>query len=107
MRRDDAILQAGRDRLRPILMTATTTTVGLIPLAFGTSGAGGVYYFPLARTIIGGLLSSTVVTLIVLPYVNIGVENLARWLRRVWGISRPRRAAEAGPAASPAEPARV
>jgi HAE1 family hydrophobic/amphiphilic exporter-1 len=83
-------------------MTATTTTVGLIPLAFGTSGAGGVYYFPLARTIIGGLLSSTVVTLIVLPYVNIGVENVARWLRRVWGVSRPRRAAETGREAAPA-----
>jgi HAE1 family hydrophobic/amphiphilic exporter-1 len=107
MRRDDAILQAGRDRLRPILMTAATTTVGLIPLAFGTSGAGGVYYFPLARTIIGGLLSSTVVTLIVLPYINIGVENFAGWLGRIWATSRPRRAAEAGQLTPPAEPAGV
>ncbi len=107
MRRDDAILQAGRDRLRPILMTAATTTVGLIPLAFGTSGAGGVYYFPLARTIIGGLISSTVVTLIVLPYMNIGVENFAGLLRRIWSTSRPRRAAEAGRLTPPAEPAGV
>jgi HAE1 family hydrophobic/amphiphilic exporter-1 len=107
MRRDDAILQAGRDRLRPILMTATTTTVGLIPLAFGTSGAGGVYYFPLARTIIGGLLSSTVVTLIVLPYVSIGVENVALWLRRVWRGSRPRGAADADPEVCSADPARA
>ncbi|MFQ5878446.1 MAG: efflux RND transporter permease subunit, partial [Acidobacteriota bacterium] len=102
MRREDAILKAGRDRLRPILMTATTTTVGLIPLAFGGSGVGGVYYYPMARTIIGGILSSTVLTLIVLPFVTVGVENLGTWARGLWASSRPRRLGAA--AAAPAEP---
>ena len=88
VRREDAILQAGRDRLRPILMTAATTTVGLLPLAIGSSGVGGAYYYPMARTLIGGLLSSTILTLIVLPYINLTVENMANWVRRVWIRSR-------------------
>ena len=87
MPRDEAILQAGRDRLRPILMTAITTVVGLIPLAVGTTGVGGVYYYPLARTVIGGLLSSTVLTLVVLPYINLGIEAATLWLGRIWNFS--------------------
>ncbi|MCZ6696250.1 MAG: efflux RND transporter permease subunit [Acidobacteria bacterium] len=88
VRREEAILQAGRDRLRPILMTATTTTVGLLPLAIGSSGVGGAYYYPMARTIIGGLLCSTILTLIVLPYINLMVEDVANWMGRVWRRSR-------------------
>jgi len=62
---------AGRDGLRPILMTALTTILGLLPLALGKRGVGGwAYYYPLARTVMGGLLSSTLLTLIVLPYIN-------------------------------------
>jgi HAE1 family hydrophobic/amphiphilic exporter-1 len=89
MARDEAIIAAGRDRLRAILMTASTTVVGLVPLAFGGAGIGGIYYFPLARTIMGGLISSTVLTLIVLPYICIGVEGAARWMGRVWAASAP------------------
>jgi hypothetical protein len=48
-----------------------------------------------------------VVTLIVLPYVSIGVENVALWLRRVWRGSRPRGAADADPAVCSADPARA
>jgi len=89
--RDEAILRTGRERLRPILMTATTTIVGLIPLAVGNSGLGGwCYYYPLARTVIGGLISSTILTLVVLPYVLIGVEETAAWARRVWSASARR-----------------
>ncbi|HXH28308.1 MAG TPA: efflux RND transporter permease subunit, partial [Candidatus Polarisedimenticolia bacterium] len=82
--RDEAILRTGRDRMRAILMTASTTIVGMIPLAVGRTGVGGIYYYPLARTIMGGLISSTLLTLVVLPYINIGVEGLAAWLLRVW-----------------------
>jgi HAE1 family hydrophobic/amphiphilic exporter-1 len=93
--REEAILRAGRDRLRPILMTALTTVLGLLPLALGRSGVGGwAYYYPLARTVMGGLISSTVLTLVVLPYVNYGVENMALWARRVWSGSTPRAAAQ-------------
>src|SRR5512132_2077805 len=87
--RDEAILAAGRDRLRAILMTATTTVVGLIPLAIGGSKVGGIYYYPLARTVMGGLISSTLLTLLVLPYITIGVEGIAHWMRRLWRLSSP------------------
>src|SRR5262245_47486921 len=88
--RDEAILQAGRDRLRAVLMTALTAIVGLIPLALGRSTLGGdIFYYPLARTVIGGLASSTVLTLIVLPYINLGVEAVARWALNLWRASGP------------------
>jgi hydrophobic/amphiphilic exporter-1 (mainly G- bacteria), HAE1 family len=90
--REEAILAAGRDRLRPVLMTAATTILGLMPLAIGGSHVGGLLYFPLARTVMGGLLSSVVLTLVVLPYVTLGVEGFAAWLRGLWTGSDPRRA---------------
>lgn len=89
MPREEAIVRAGRDRLRAILMTATTTIVGLLPMAAGASGVGDIYYFPLARTVMGGLVSSTILTLIVLPYINLGVEAAAAWMARVWRASSP------------------
>jgi HAE1 family hydrophobic/amphiphilic exporter-1 len=88
--RDEAIIQAGRDRMRPILMTATTTIIGLLPLAIGGSRVGGLFYYPLARTVMGGLISSALFTLLVLPYLTIGVEALARWFKRIWATSGPR-----------------
>ena len=68
--RADAILQGGRERMRPILMTAATAILGLVPLAVGTSGVGGAYYYPLARTVIGGLTTSTVLTPVCLKRVK-------------------------------------
>jgi len=85
-----AILRAGRDRLRPILMTAATTIIGLLPLAVGSANVSGLLYYPMARTVMGGLMSSVVLTLVVLPYISLGVEGVARWSRRVWGSSAPR-----------------
>jgi HAE1 family hydrophobic/amphiphilic exporter-1 len=91
--REEAILLAGRDRLRPILMTALTTVLGLLPLALGKTGLGGwAYYYPLARTVMGGLISSTALTLIVLPYISYGVESLSLWMGRTWRAGAPRRA---------------
>jgi len=63
-----AIEEAGRRRLRPILMTASTTVLGLAPLAIGL-GEGGEAQAPLARAVIGGLLSSTLITLVFVPVV--------------------------------------
>jgi HAE1 family hydrophobic/amphiphilic exporter-1 len=94
--RDEAILQAGRDRLRAVLMTAATTILGLLPMAFGSATVGDLFYFPLARTVMGGLISSTFLTLLVLPYVNLGVEGAAAWLRRMWVGSRPAEALAPG-----------
>lgn len=89
MPRDQAIIQAGRDRLRPVLMTALTTLLGLLPLAFGGAAVGDLFYYPLARTVMGGLMSSSVLTLIVLPYITLGVEGFAAWLRGLWAGSAP------------------
>jgi len=81
---EEAILQAGRDRLRPILMTAVTTIIGLLPLAIRGPNTAGIFYYPLARTVMGGLMSSSILTLLVLPYINLGVEGVANWFRRLW-----------------------
>ncbi len=64
----DAIEEAGRRRLRPILMTALTTMLGLLPLALGI-GEGGEAQAPMARAVIGGLCSSMLITLVVIPVV--------------------------------------
>jgi HAE1 family hydrophobic/amphiphilic exporter-1 len=64
----EAIEEAGRRRLRPILMTAMTTMLALVPLALGL-GEGGEAQAPLARAAIGGLLSSTLITLVLIPTV--------------------------------------
>jgi HAE1 family hydrophobic/amphiphilic exporter-1 len=85
MPRDQAIVVAGRDRLRPILMTVATTIVGLAPLAMGTTqvGGDGPPYYPMARAIIGGLAFSTVVSLLVVPALYIYFDSLAAWGRKV------------------------
>ena len=64
----DALKQAGRVRLRPILMTTATTVLGLMPMAFGL-GAGNELRRPMALTVIGGLITSTALTLLVIPAV--------------------------------------
>ena len=89
--RNEAIVQAGRDRLRPILMTVATTIVGLAPLAISTTqvGGDGPPYFPMARAIIGGLAFSTLVSLFVVPALYAYFDTLAAWGRKVMRTSRP------------------
>ncbi len=89
MNRSDAILRGCRERFRPILMTATTTIVGLFPLAVGTSGMFELRYFPLARTVMGGLAASTVLSLIVLPTYYELFDDLAQYLKRMWYSTEP------------------
>jgi hypothetical protein len=64
----EAIEEAGRRRIRPILMTTLTTVLGLLPLALAL-GEGGEAQAPLARAVIGGLLSATLITLVFVPVV--------------------------------------
>jgi HAE1 family hydrophobic/amphiphilic exporter-1 len=89
MSRREAIVQGGKDRMRPILMTAGTTVLGLIPLALGTTqiGGDGPPYFPMARAIIGGLTFSTVVTLVVLPSIYIILDDIRIWGQRIAVLS--------------------
>ncbi|MBS4201111.1 efflux RND transporter permease subunit [Bacillus sp. FJAT-49732] len=75
----EAILEAGSTRLRPILMTAIATIGALIPLAIGAEGGGGMISKGLAITVIGGLTSSTLLTLIIVPIVY---EILSKMLKK-------------------------
>ena len=68
MRTHDALTEAGRRRLRPILMTTLTTILGLLPLALGI-GEGSDAQAPLARAVVGGLTGSTLITLVLIPAV--------------------------------------
>ncbi len=91
--RNKAIVVAGRDRLRPILMTVATTIVGLTPLAMGTTqiGGDGPPYYPMARAIIGGLAFSTAVSLLIVPALYIYFDDLAAWTRKVMRTARQSR----------------
>ncbi len=70
-----AVLAGARSRLRPILITTATTALGLVPMAMGI-GEGSETQTPLARTVIGGLLFSTILTLILIPVIFIVLESL-------------------------------
>jgi HAE1 family hydrophobic/amphiphilic exporter-1 len=62
------VMEGGRTRLRPILITALTTILALLPLALGL-GSGGETWSPMARSVIGGLVASTFITLLVIPVI--------------------------------------
>jgi len=72
----EAVIEGASRRLRPILMTALATIFALIPMALGLTGGGGFISQPLAVVVIGGLVSSTFLTLIVLPVLYVLVEGL-------------------------------
>ncbi len=90
----EATIQAGKTRLRPILMTTIATIVGLLPMALGI-GEGSETNLPLARAVIGGLAISTVFTLFLIPALYITFERLSR--RRAESAA-PRTAGAAGAA---------
>jgi multidrug efflux pump subunit AcrB len=73
MGREDALMAAGRARLRPILMTTFALIAGMLPVAIG-AGEGGEFYQPLAIAIIGGTITSTMLTLLVVPTFYDSVE---------------------------------
>jgi len=79
----DAIVEAGQKRLRPILMTTFAMIGAMVPLAFGT-GAGHEGNAPMALAIIGGLVSSTFLTLIVIPAIYRIFYPMDRWLRKYY-----------------------
>jgi HAE1 family hydrophobic/amphiphilic exporter-1 len=78
---NEAILEGGPTRLRPILMTTITTILGLVPLALGI-GEGSEIQIPLAVTVIGGLILSTILTLIVIPVLYSIADDLGRRIKR-------------------------
>ncbi len=80
--RTEAILEAGLRRFRPILMTALTTIFGLLPMAMGNASLIGIPYAPLGRTIIGGLISSTFLTLLIVPIAYSYFDDLRIFMQR-------------------------
>jgi HAE1 family hydrophobic/amphiphilic exporter-1 len=86
MDRREAILRAGRTRLRPILMTTAAMIAGMLPLALGL-GEGAEQRAPMAHALIGGLLTSTVLTLVVVPVMYTLLDDLPALLRRLRRVS--------------------
>jgi multidrug efflux pump subunit AcrB len=90
-----ALLEAGQVRLRPILMTTAAMIGGMLPLALGI-GEGGETQAPMGRAIIGGVVTSTLLTLVVVPVIFTYLDRYAEWLK---ARRAARRAALAAPAA--------
>ncbi|SDY67395.1 hydrophobic/amphiphilic exporter-1, HAE1 family [Micromonospora pattaloongensis] len=104
----EAVVEGGRRRLRPILMTAIATIFALLPMAFGLTGEGGFISQPLAIVVIGGLISSTLLTLVLVPTLYTMVERTKERIRdRRRGPGRHAAPSAAEPAPSAAEPAAV
>jgi len=76
-----AIVTAGPERLRPILMTSAAMVLGMLPTAV-SHGEGSEFRAPMAIAVIGGVVSSTLLSLIVVPVFYLAIENLKRWLPR-------------------------
>jgi len=89
--RDQALAEAGRHRLRPILMTTTTTVLGLVPMLIHHPTLAGIYYHSIAIVITGGLATATLVTLVFLPAAYSILEDFSLTARRTWRKLAPRR----------------
>ncbi len=86
-RRSRALMQAGLARVRPIMITAATTIVALLPLALGNYEYVAAIGAPFAITVIGGLALSTMLTLVFIPTFYSGLENALEWLRSLnWKV---------------------
>jgi HAE1 family hydrophobic/amphiphilic exporter-1 len=79
-----ALLEAAHVRLRPILMTTLAMVFGMVPLAFGM-GEGSEQRAPMGQAVIGGIITSSLLTLVVVPVVYTYLDDLASWAKRKWG----------------------
>jgi HAE1 family hydrophobic/amphiphilic exporter-1 len=86
MQRTQALLHAAHVRLRPILMTTLAMIFGMVPLAFALS-EGSEQRAPMGQAVIGGVITSSLLTLVVVPVVYCYLDDLAAWMRRI--ASRP------------------
>ncbi|NLV46002.1 MAG: efflux RND transporter permease subunit [Candidatus Hydrogenedentes bacterium] len=78
--RDEGIIQAGRNRFKPVMMTAITTILGLVPVAMARTG-GSATFAGLGRALIGGLMAGTVLTLFVVPIFYVILDDFSAWLK--------------------------
>jgi HAE1 family hydrophobic/amphiphilic exporter-1 len=81
--RHDALLLAAEVRLRPILMTTLAMIFGMVPLAFALS-EGSEQRAPMGQAVIGGVITSSLLTLVVVPVVYCYLDDLAQWMKRTW-----------------------
>ncbi|WP_432075707.1 efflux RND transporter permease subunit [Streptomyces wuyuanensis] len=93
----EAVVEGGRHRLRPILMTALATIFALLPMALGVTGEGGFIAQPLAVVVIGGLVTSTLLTLLLVPTLYAMVELRKERRRAKREAKRARKSGEASP----------
>ena len=84
MDRTEALLMAAKVRLRPILMTTLAMIFGMVPLALALS-EGAEQRAPMGQAVIGGVITSSLLTLVVVPVVYCYLDDLAAWARRKWG----------------------
>ena len=101
--RFDALMEAGRHRFRPIMMTTLCTVSGLVPMALGNATIDGMPYAPLGRTMIGGLLAATLLTLVIVPLFYTFLDDLREHGAEIWRSAWSPKgggAAEAEPAAT-------
>jgi HAE1 family hydrophobic/amphiphilic exporter-1 len=82
--RTEALLLAARVRLRPIMMTTLAMIFGMVPLAFALS-EGSEQRAPMGQAVIGGVITSSLLTLVVVPVIYCYMDDLAQWARRAWG----------------------
>jgi len=82
--RAEAIIDAGRKRARPIVMTTIAMVGGMLPSALGT-GEGGEFRAPMAIAVIGGLISSTLLSLVFVPAVFVALDDVAKLIWRIFG----------------------
>ncbi|MFO6418972.1 efflux RND transporter permease subunit [Hylemonella sp. W303a] len=83
MAREQALLTAAQVRLRPILMTTLAMIFGMVPLAFALS-EGSEQRAPMGQAVIGGIITSSLLTLVVVPVAYCYLDDFAQWLRRLW-----------------------
>jgi HAE1 family hydrophobic/amphiphilic exporter-1 len=83
MERSAALLEAAHVRLRPILMTTLAMVFGMVPLAFGL-GEGSEQRAPMGQAVIGGIITSSLLTLVVVPVMYTYLDDFAAWARRKW-----------------------
>jgi HAE1 family hydrophobic/amphiphilic exporter-1 len=81
--RSEALLLAAKVRLRPILMTTLAMIFGMVPLAFALS-EGAEMRAPMGQAVIGGVITSSLLTLVVVPVVYCYMDDLAQWAKRLW-----------------------
>ncbi|RZL86994.1 MAG: efflux RND transporter permease subunit [Variovorax sp.] len=93
--RAEALLLAARVRLRPILMTTLAMIFGMVPLAFAIS-EGSEQRAPMGQAVIGGVITSSLLTLVVVPVVYCYLDDLANWARRHWHRDSETKSTDAG-----------